>query len=230
MLSGIDHLGWFITAGFLLNLTPGPDVLYIVSQALKTGLRAGAAAALGITAGCFLHVAAATLGVSAVLAVSGTAFTLVKWLGAGYLLVVGWGMLGLRSSGTSKETRIAPELIAAKDRLTGLKGHYDLWHVFRNGFWTNVLNPKVALFFLAFLPQFIAPGAAHPSRSFLLLGLIFVANGLWVCMGYAALAAALSRRLAAVQQGVHWLERAAGLMFMGFGVKLALSDNPAFQH
>ena len=96
MFTGIDHIGLFIAAGIALNLTPGPDVLYIVTHALNSGWRAGAAAALGITAGCFGHVAVAALGLSALMATSATAFLALKWLGAAYLVWVGWRMLDLR--------------------------------------------------------------------------------------------------------------------------------------
>ena len=109
---------------------------------------------------------------------------------------------------------------------TGATGQNHLTNVFVKGFWTNALNPKVALFFLAFLPQFIAPGAKHKTLAFLLLGLVFNFNGLWVNLGYAALAAAVSRRQATLQHGMAWLQRLAGVMFIGFGLKLALTDNP----
>jgi threonine/homoserine/homoserine lactone efflux protein len=100
-------------------------------------------------------------------------------------------------------------------------------NVFRSGFWTNALNPKVALFFLAFLPQFIAPDAQHKALAFVLLGLLFNFNGLWVNLGYAVVAGWLSRRLGALRLGMRWLERAGGAMFMGFGLKLAMADNAA---
>ena len=221
MLNGIDHLGLFIAAGILLNLTPGPDVLYIVTQALQRGWRVGAVAALGITAGCFVHIAAATLGLSALLAASGTAFSVLKWLGTAYLVYVGWTMLGLG------KTKSAPDLIAFQPINTREQTKNDLKNVFMKGFWTNVLNPKVALFFLAFLPQFIAPGAPNKTLAFLLLGLIFNGNSLWVNLAYAALGAAVSQRLTLVQRGLQRLERVAGALFIGFGLKLALTDNPA---
>ncbi len=98
--------------------------------------------------------------------------------------------------------------------------------IFFRGFWTNALNPKVALFFLAFLPQFIGPAVEHKALAFLLLGLLFNFNGLWVNMGWALAAAWLASRATALQKGMHWLDRIAGAMFVGFGLKLALSDNP----
>jgi threonine/homoserine/homoserine lactone efflux protein len=222
VFTGIDNLAWFMAAGVLLNLTPGPDVLYIVTHALKSGWKTGAVAALGITAGCFVHIAAAALGLSALLAASHAAFNLLKWLGAAYLVYVGVSMW--RASRAGRE--INPDLIAGQARSAGSNGQLSLKKVFIKGFWTNALNPKVALFFLAFLPQFIAPGAEHKTVAFLLLGLVFNINSLWVGLGYAALAAAASQRLAALQSGMVWLERIAGTLFMAFGLKLALTDNP----
>jgi threonine/homoserine/homoserine lactone efflux protein len=210
----IDQLLLFIAAGLLLNLTPGPDVVYIVTNALRSGARSGVIAALGITAGCFVHIFAAALGVSALLAASATAFTVLKWMGAAYLLWVGFRMLASR----------APAAFEAQRDGTPNRS---LREIFLQGFWTNALNPKVALFFLAFLPQFIAPGMEHKTLAFLLLGLLFNFNGLWVNIGWALAAAWLASRVGAVRRGMHWLERIAGTVFIAFGLKLALSDNPA---
>ena len=206
----------FIAAGWLLNLTPGPDVLYIVSSALKSGVRAGIVAALGIVSGCFVHVFAAALGVGALLATSATAFTVLKWAGAAYLMWMGVKLLLAKGGGSS----IVPagesaEVVAV-----------NLWRVFRQGFLTNVLNPKVALFFLAFVPQFIAPGTENMVTAFLLLGLLFNLNSLPINFGYAWLAGWASRRVGAVQRAMHWMDRAAGVMFVGFGLRLAMSENP----
>ncbi len=207
----------FIAAGWLLNLTPGPDVLYIVSSALKSGVRAGIVAALGIVSGCFVHVFAAALGVGALLATSATAFTLLKWAGAAYLMWMGVKLLLAKGGGSSiVPAGVSAEVVAV-----------NLWRVYRQGFLTNVLNPKVALFFLAFVPQFIAPGTEDKVTAFLLLGLLFNLNSLPINFGYAWLAGWASRRVGAVQRAMHWMDRAAGLMFIGFGLKLALSDNPS---
>ena len=211
----------FIAAGLLLNLTPGPDVLYIVTNALRSGARAGVVAALGITAGCFVHIFAAALGVSALMAASSTAFTALKWAGAAYLVVVGGRMLLARAPVAQDVDAII--LIAGYARNTGATA---LKRLFFQGFWTNVLNPKVALFFLAFVPQFIAPEMANKPLAFLLLGLLFNFNGLWVNVGWALAAAWMASRLGAVNTSMHWLERAAGLMFVGFGIRLALVENP----
>jgi threonine/homoserine/homoserine lactone efflux protein len=164
-----------------------------------------------------VHVAAATVGLSAPVSASATAFTVLKWVGAAYLVYVGWQML------RSKAPTIAIESGAAYaifQRATSLN---DYKKVFQQGFLTNVLNPKVALFFLAFLPQFISPTSAHPTLAFLFLGVLFILNSIPIGLGYVTLAAWVSQRATSLQRGMHWLERAAGALFIGFGIKLALS-------
>lgn len=212
----VQHLLLFIAAGWLLNLTPGPDVLYIVTHSLRSGARAGMVAGLGITAGCFVHIFAAAVGVSALLAASATAFTVLKWMGAAYLLWTGINIL------FSRRPPAATDLMAA----AASEPQRPLKAVFIGGFWTNVLNPKVAIFFLAFVPQFIAPDAASPALAFAMLGVLFNLNAIPVNVGWALVAAWMARR-DAVQRGMHWLDRAAGVMFIGFGVKLALAEHPA---
>ena len=208
----------FIAAGWLLNLTPGPDVLYIVNNSLRSGAKAGIVAGLGVTAGCFVHIFAAALGVSALLATSATAFTALKYAGAAYLLWIGAKLLLARapSGGWAPVPTADAE---SRAQVPALRS------VFTGGFLTNVLNPKVAIFFLAFVPQFIAPDADNKALAFVLLGSIFNLNAIPVNSGWALAAAWLARR-GAVQKGMHWLDRAAACMFIGFGLKLALSDNP----
>jgi threonine/homoserine/homoserine lactone efflux protein len=213
------HLLMFILAGWLLNLTPGPDVLYIVSTALRNGVRAGLVAALGIVSGCFVHVFAAALGVGALLATSATAFNLLKWVGAAYLVWMGVKLL-LACGGSA----VLPTPVDVPDRVQGPA--VNLGRVYRQGFLTNLLNPKVALFFLAFVPQFIAPGTPDKLAAFLLLVLLFNLNSLPINCGYAWLAGWVSRRVGTVQRALHGLDRAAGALFIGFGLKLVLSDNP----
>jgi RhtB (resistance to homoserine/threonine) family protein len=215
-LPDAQHLLLFIAAGLLLNLTPGPDVLCIVSHALRNGVRAGVVAGLGVTAGCFVHVAAAALGVGALLAASATAFTVLKWAGAAYLVWVGVRLLFARPSKQSWGSCVTPAYLGAEKPLRA---------AFRAGFLTNVLNPKVAIFFLAFVPQFIAPGTEHKALAFLLLGTLFNINSVAVNSAWAA-AAGWMARSASVQRGMHWLDRAAGAMFVAFGVRLALAENP----
>ena len=213
----LQHLLLFLAAGLLLNLTPGPDVLYIVSQSLRAGARAGVVAGLGITAGCFVHVFAAAVGVGALLAASATAFAVLKWAGAAYLLWVGIRLLVTRSSDAGWG---APQASAS-----GLEAR-PLKQVFRGGFLTNVLNPKVAIFFLAFVPQFIAPDTEHKALAFVLLGTVFNVDSIAVNSGWALAAAWMARR-GAIQRGMQWLDRAAGAMFIAFGLRLALADNPS---
>jgi RhtB (resistance to homoserine/threonine) family protein len=215
-MADVQNLGLFILAGWLLNLTPGPDVLYIVSHALRSGAKAGVVAALGITAGCFVHIFAAALGVSALMAASSAAFTVLKWAGAAYLFYVGLKLVFARP--TPHVESVAENPIQESGRA--------LKSIFFRGLFTNALNPKVALFFLAFVPQFIAPNASHPALTFVLLGVLFNVNALPINVGYALLAAWATRRLGALQRAMHWLDRVAGVMFVGFGVKLALTDAP----
>ena len=216
----LQHLLVFIAAGLLLNLTPGPDVLYIVTNALRSGARAGVVAAFGITAGCFVHIFAAAVGVSALMAASNLAFTALKWAGAAYLIYVGLRMLLAKPA---IESASATKLVADEGQTYSASS---LKSIFFQGFWTNTLNPKVALFFLAFVPQFITPDTENKPLAFLLLGLLFNFNGLWVNIGWALVAAWMARRLNAVQRSMQVLERVAGAMFIGFGLKLAFSDKP----
>lgn len=208
----------FILAGWLLNLTPGPDVLCIVSHSLRSGARAGIVAGLGVTAGCFIHIFAAALGVGALIAASATAFTVLKWVGAAYLFYVGVKLLLSRAGGSPLGGAVAREV--------STQAPADLWRVFRNGFFTNALNPKVAVFFLAFVPQFITPGTADTTWVFLALGVLFNLNAIPVNVGWALVAAWAARRAAVVQRSLLWLDRVAGALFIAFGLKLALSSRP----
>ena len=205
---GTHDLWLFVLAGVLLNITPGPDVLYIVGRSATQGWRAGATAALGIGAGTFLHIGAAALGLSAVLTASATAFTVLKIVGAIYLVYVGITMLR------------APRLSPSSARVA-LKGA-SLRAIFMQGMLTNALNPKVAIFFLALLPQFIDANAASKPLAFLFLGAIFNVNGtlwnLFVAWGAARMSHVLEGRPAA------WLSRCIGAFFIYLGVRLALSD------
>jgi len=204
---GIHDLPLFVAAGLLLNLTPGADLLYVAGNTATGGRRAGMLAALGIGAGCLFHVTLAALGQSALLAASDLAFTLVKWAGAAYLVWMGVRMLRTRGGNAAARAAIDPR------------------RVFWRGVLTNALNPKVALFFLAFLPQFIEPHGAHQAWAFGLLGLLFTVNGTLVTLAMAWLGGLAKERLAGNAQvgklGL-WLQRAAGAMFVVLGVKLAV--------
>jgi threonine/homoserine/homoserine lactone efflux protein len=216
----------FMVAGVLLNLTPGPDVLFIVNQSLRGGRRAGLVAAWGITAGCFVHVAAAALGVGALLATSAAAFNAVKWLGAAYLMWIGVRLLWstAKSGGGAGD---APSALSVQDERENAPEAPGLRWVFVKAFATNALNPKVALFFLAFVPQFIPANASDPAWTFVWLGCLFNFNGLLICMAWALAASWLSQRTRLLQRGLQHLDFLAGCMFVGFGLKLALTDAPA---
>ena len=157
---GINELWLFIISGLLLNITPGPDTAYIVGRSLQMGWRGGAAAALGISAGCLVHVFAAAIGLSALLAASSVAFTAIKLFGAAYLIYIGIRML-LAHPNDNAPTPGTVDMLS-------------LPQVFWQGALTNVLNPKVALFFLAFLPQFVAADAPGKALAFIVLGFIFI--------------------------------------------------------
>jgi threonine/homoserine/homoserine lactone efflux protein len=207
---GIHELWLFILSGVLLNVTPGPDTAYIIGRSVQLGWRGGAAAALGISCGCLVHVFGAAVGLSALLMASSAAFAAVKMVGAAYLLFSGVQMLLARPR---------PVAEAAADA-----GGTSLRRVFWQGALTNVLNPKVALFFLAFLPQFVAADASHKALAFLTLGLIFICSGTLWCFGVAAFAAKAAGRLRQSAGAIVWVNRLLGGMFVYLGVRVAMMD------
>lgn len=206
---GIHDLPLFVVSGLLLNIMPGPDSLLIMTRSATQGWRAGSAAALGIGTGTFVHIVAAALGLSAILATSAAAFTVVKLLGAAYILYLAVGMLlSKRGAGATTPPALAP---------------LPLRRIYAQGILTNVLNPKVALFFLAFVPQFIDTNAPHKALAFLILGAIFNVNGMLWCNGLALFTATASTRLKLNPAVTLWLNRATGGLFVWLGVKLALA-------
>lgn len=205
---GTTDLAFFIVAGLLLNITPGPDTLYIVGRSASQGWRGGAVAALGIAAGLFVHTFATAVGLSALLAASATAFTVVRWTGAAYLVYVGLSLLFTRPA----RPRGQPALEAAALRT-----------VFLQGFLTNLLNPKVALFFLAFLPQFVDPAAPNKGLSFLFLGLIFIFNGTLWNLFVAWSAGRVAGSLKGSGRIALWLNRTVGALFVYTGIRLVTS-------
>ena len=206
---GIHDLPLFIASGLLLNIVPGPDTVLVVSRSAAQGWRAGSAAALGIGAGTFVHVLAAAVGMSALLATSAHAFTAVKWVGAAYLVYVGirmWLASGERAPAAGDAAPLAYRKI------------------FAQGFLTNVLNPKVALFFLAFVPQFIDPASPTKALAFIALGCVFNLNSMIWSHGLAFFSAAVGQRTRLGPRTARWLNRVVGTVFVAFGVRLALGD------
>jgi threonine/homoserine/homoserine lactone efflux protein len=209
---GTHDLWLFVVSGLLLNVTPGPDTLYIVGRSSAQGVRAGAIAALGIGAGTVVHVLATSLGLSAILAASATAFAVVRWVGAAYLLYVGVSLILASRSNAKAVTQ------------TISKGA-SLRSIFLQGFLTNVLNPKVALFFLAFLPQFVVVDTPSKPLALLFLGALFDFNGtLWnLCVAWSS--ARLSSRFARGGTFARWFNGCVGSLFVGIGIRLALADS-----
>lgn len=209
---GIHDLALFTLAVFVLNATPGVDMLYTVSRTLTGGWRAGVAASLGVGVGCIVHTLAAAFGLAALMAVSAWAFSLVKWAGAAYLVWLGIGMLreawSKRAADATAAAPTPPAPLAA---------------VFRQGLLTNVLNPKVALFFLAFLPQFIAPDSEHKTLAFVALGAWSIVQGLLFLLVLVAVTASL-RRLGGSPRLARGLNAAGGLLFLGLAARLAQAE------
>ena len=204
---GIHNYWLFIVSGLLLNITPGQDTLYIVGRSVSQGRRAGVLSVLGISTGCLVHTLAAAFGLSAVLAASSEAFMVVKFIGAAYLVYLGFQMILSRAS--------APRQLTTGQPARG-------WMIYRQGILTNVLNPKVALCFLAFLPQFIELRSNTKVMAFLILGLTFIFNGTIWCMLVVWFSSAFSQRLRQRRSMESWLKRAAGALFVGLGLKIAL--------
>ncbi len=198
----------FVGAGLLLNVTPGPDLLYILGRSLGQGRAAGVVSALGIGAGCLFHVAAAALGLSALLLALPHAYDLVRWAGALYLVVL--GVRALRAGGGGLPVQAL--------------GSAPLRRVFWQGALTNVLNPKVAIFFLAFLPQFADPARGPLAPQLFLLGAIFAVNGTLVCVAFALLSSRLGDWMRGRLGGSRLLERLGGALFVALGLRLALLD------
>ncbi|MBT9489143.1 MAG: LysE family translocator [Rubrivivax sp.] len=213
-MPGPGQAAVFATAVFVLNATPGVDFLLTVTRTLQGGARAGVAAVAGINAGCVLHALAAAFGLAALLAVHPGAFRLIQWAGAAYLVWLGIGML--RQALQRGEALALPADAPAPARP---------WSAdFRVGLLTNVLNPKVALFFLAFLPQFVPAGSPSPTVSFLLLGAWFVVQGGLFSLALVALAARLAQ--VGTRPGVRrWLNGVGGLLFIGLALRI-LRERP----
>ena len=211
-LGGPQDLLLFMAAVLVLNATPGVDLLLTVTRTLQGGARAGMAAALGINAGCVVHALAAAFGLAALLAVSATAFAIVKWAGAAYLLWLAIGMLREAWAGrapASAADRAVPRSVMAD---------------FRTGLLTNVLNPKVLLFFLAFLPQFIRPETSDKTTAFLLLGAVFVVQSTLFLAAVVALAAR-ARRVEAPPALARTLQALGGTVFAALALRLALAPH-----
>ncbi len=210
-LFGISNFGLFCLAVLLLNATPGPDTAYIVGRSVAQGRAAGLVSSLGISFGCCIHAVLSAFGLTAILAASATAFTLVKLAGGAYLVYLGIRML-LAKPGHGTKAGMAPI-------------PRPLPTIFWQAVLTNVLNPKVVLFFLSFFPQFVRPDSPQKTLAFLVLGAVFVLITTGWNSGTAFLAGTLTRRASNSPYIKLWLERSVGAAFIALGAKLALTKN-----
>lgn len=210
---GIENYLGFILAAILLNLTPGTDSMYIITRSISQGQTAGFYSVLGITSGILVHTLLAALGLSILLANSPTAFMIVKYIGASYLCYLGFKML------TSKNSNSIANHLSKDQDVTSQKA-VDGWQIYKQGVLTNTFNPKVALFFLAFFPQFIDASYAYGMLSFLMLGLTFATTGFIWCLCLALLASKFSKKLRENPKIESMMNKISGVVFMGLGIKL----------
>ncbi len=208
---GIENFSAFIIAGVLLNLTPGADTMYILGRSLSQGRKAGVYSALGIAIGCFFHVFLAAFGLSVIISKSQLAFDIIKYLGAGYLFYLGLKML-------LNKDKSAFEISQMEEKPDSKK-------IFISGVITNIMNPKVALFFIAFLPQFVQKGCSNHSLSFLFLGFTFNFTGTVWNLILATFSSALSSKIRSNYSLRKWLDKFTGLIFILLGLKLAFTKS-----
>jgi threonine/homoserine/homoserine lactone efflux protein len=198
----------FIAASLVVLLVPGPGVLYVVARSLAQGQRAGLISVLGLSAGVAVHVVAATAGLSAILMTSAITFSVVKMLGAAYLIYLGVRIL----------------LARPPQPLVDRPAARTAYRLFVDGVVVSVLNPKIAIFFLAFLPQFADSKRGAIPQQILLLGLIYVALALITDGTYAILAGRTRRCLAKIASRTSWSRYASGIVFIGLGIGTAVAD------
>lgn len=205
----LAHWLAFLTAAILLNLSPGPDMAFILGQTARRGMRSGFAAMFGIWSGALLHVALAALGLSAVLATSAAAFTAVKWLGAAYLV---W--LGVQA------WRAHEELSETATGRAGAAG----FSIYRQGVLIAAFNPKVAIFFLAFLPQFVVPGAGPASAQLFLHGILIIGVAAMIEPPLVLIGGRLAGAVRSSPRASRLMNRALGSLFIALGIRLAFSE------
>ncbi|MBX5168938.1 LysE family translocator [Rhizobium sp. NZLR1b] len=203
------HWFAFFSAAVLLNLSPGPDIAFILGHTMKSGKRAGFSALFGVWSGACLHVLMAALGLSAVFAASAVAFSAVKWIGAAYLVWL--GIQALRAGGGNGLIKTAGEKMPAA-------------RIYRQGILVSLLNPKVAIFFLAFLPQFVVEGAGPAWAQLMLHGGLIIVVAAFIEPPLVLLGGRLADALRHNQKIGLWLDRGLGALFLALGVRLALSS------
>jgi len=209
-MTGIVHFETFLVAGILLNLTPGNDTIFILTKSIGQGKKAGIISAVGIASGSVVHTILAAFGLSIIIAKSILLFNIIKYLGAAYLLYIGYKMLTNRTQLNTDSVK-PTELVNYKK-------------IYRDGFFTNILNPKVALFFIAFLPQFIDPTFRNTILPFLLLGTTFITTGTIWCLILAIFASGIFAKLKGNKKVSTYINKICGLTFIALGIKVALID------
>ncbi|MBE0406586.1 LysE family translocator [Psychrobacter sp. AOP22-C1-22] len=210
---GIENYLGFIMAAILLNLTPGTDSMYIITRSISHGRQAGFYSVLGIISGILVHTLLAALGLSIILANSPLAFMIVKYIGASYLCYLGVKML------MAKQQPLIASHLQENGKPAPTKS-LDHWQIYKQGLLTNTFNPKVALFFLAFFPQFIDASYAYSMLSFIVLGLTFAITGFIWCFCLALLASKFSENLRKNPSIEVVLNKISGVVFIGLGIKL----------
>ncbi len=210
-MSDLNYWIIFLSTAFALNIAPGPDLLYILTKTIANGKKVGIAASLGVCTGALFHVFLAAFGLSAIIASSAIAFTIVKVIGACYLLYLAYQ--SFRSSGTNLDI-----LVADTSEETPFSA-------FKQGVLIDVLNPKVAIFFMAFLPQFIRNDHGSIPLQLLYLGLIIVIVAIVVEVIYVLIVSKLTEKIRGSQKISMWLDRVVGTIFLGLGIKLATSTS-----
>ena len=204
----IENFYLFFTVSILINLSPGPDMIYTAARSLSQGIKSGILSALGIFAGCLFHITAAVFGLSKIIEESVLLFSIIKYAGAGYLIY-----LGIRSLLNRKSTRLG---LVTLTKISNRK-------IFLQGMLTNVLNPKVAIFFLSFLPQFIDPQSAHLKEQIAFLGLWFDVQGTLILTVVAILTGSFRTLLLKNNGFWKWQEKITGLILVGLGMKILVS-------
>lgn len=205
---GVENYLGFVIAGIILNLTPGADTIYILTRSISQGRKAGYFSVFGIATGCLIHTLFAAFGLSIILSKSATAFTIVKYLGVIYLTYLGVRMLIEKNNIFDRNDQ------KIKER--------DLKKVYRQGVLTNLLNPKVALFFLAFLPQFINPANTEGALPFIILGLTFMTTGTIWCLILAYASSLITKTIRNNTKINKVMQKISGLIFIGLGIRLLI--------
>lgn len=203
------HFGLYLAASLALIATPGQDMLYVISRSLAQGPLAGVCSAVGVCLGILVHTALAAFGVGAILLASEGLFLAVKLVGSAYLAYLGIRLI---------LTRAAPV------ELTGAPIAASPWTLLWQGMLSNVTNPKIVLFFLAFLPQFVDPASTHPTRDLIVLGVVYALLALPVKGGVALVAGSFSRRVLRRPAALAWMNRASGVVMVALAARLAATD------